>query len=123
MKQISVAVQVSEVAGSEPAVPKGGLRRGDVIVVSPRDGRASQRDLSTFAGGQLSALAVHDRDLGSGGLADRTGLPSFQRVRGNLGRGFRHAVGLDHGNAKQRFQLVKHVGRQRRRGRTDNSQG
>ena len=66
---------------------------------------------------------VHDRDLGTGGLADRTRLASFQRVRGNLGSGFRHAVGLDHRDAKQRFQSAEHVGRQRRRGRANEPQG
>ena len=95
---------------------------GDIIVISPRDGGASQRDLSTFAGWQPSALAVHDRDLGPGGLADRTRLASSQRVCSNLGGGFRHAVGLDHRDAEQGFQLAEHVGRQRRRGRTNDPQ-
>ena len=74
-----------------------------------RDRGSSQHDLSTFAGRQPSAFAVHDRDLGTGGLADRTGLASLPRICSDLGGGFRHAVGLDHGNAEQGFQPVEHV--------------
>ena len=40
-EEISVPVQVSEVAGSEPAVPKRGFCSGDIIVISPGDGGAA----------------------------------------------------------------------------------
>ena len=121
-EEISVAIQVSEVAGSKPAIPKCGFVGCGIVIVSPGDGRAPQRDLSPFAGWQPSAPFVHDRDLGTRGLADRTRLASFQRVRGDLGSGFRHAVGIDHRDTKQRFQSADHVGRQRRRGRADEPQ-
>jgi hypothetical protein len=49
-EQITVRVQVSEVAGSKPTVPKSGRRCGRIIVVSPRYGGAPQHDLSAFAG-------------------------------------------------------------------------
>ena len=55
-EEISVAIQVSEVAGSKPAVPKRGFVGRGIVVVSPGDGRAPQRDLSAFAGWQPSAL-------------------------------------------------------------------
>ena len=122
-EQISLGVEVSEVAGSEPAVPKRGLCSCGIVVVAPGDGGTPQRDFSAFAGWKPSTVVVHDRDLGPGGLPDRTRLASLQRVRGNLRGGFRHAVGLDHGNAEQGFQLAEHVDRQRRRGGTDESQG
>ena len=67
-----------------------------IVVIAPRDGGALQRNLSLFAGRQPSAVAVHDRNLGAGGLADRARLASFERVRGNLGGGLRHAIGIDY---------------------------
>src|SRR5882724_2305883 len=70
-EKISVAVQVSEVAGSEPTVAKGGLRCDDIVVVASRDGGAAQRNLAAFAGRKPPALAVHDCDFGPGRPADR----------------------------------------------------
>src|SRR5262249_41952439 len=40
-EEISVPVEVSQVAGSEPAVAKRGIGGGDIIVISPRDGGTS----------------------------------------------------------------------------------
>ena len=48
-----------------------------------------------------------------GGPADGTTPALPQRVRGNLGGRFRHAVSIDHWDAEQGFQPVEHVGRQR----------
>ena len=69
-KQISVLVQVSDVPGAKPAVPKCGFGSRDIIVIPPCDGRASQHDLSTLARGQSTALIVRDRNLGPGGFSD-----------------------------------------------------
>jgi hypothetical protein len=49
-EEISLSVEVPEVASSEPAVPKCGYGSGGIIVVTPGYSRTPQRDLSTFAG-------------------------------------------------------------------------
>src|SRR5262249_3903128 len=90
-EEISLCVQVPQVAGSEPAVPKSGLRSGGIIVIPPRYGGAPQRDLSTFAELQPSTLALQDRDprlrpspsrIGVSAPADWPTEPSFRRSKG-----------------------------------------
>ena len=55
-EEISVPVQISEVAGSEPAVPKRGFRSCRIIVIPLRDGGTPEHDFSTLAGCQAVGL-------------------------------------------------------------------
>src|ERR1700686_3194568 len=57
-EKISLLVQVAEVAGSKPAVPKSFPGRGGIIVVSPRDGGTAQRNLAPLARRKPSARGV-----------------------------------------------------------------
>src|SRR5262245_20113888 len=122
-EEIDIMVEISEVAGSEPAVPKRILCSCRIVVVAPGDSGTPERDFSTLAGAKLSAFSVHDRYLGPGGSADRTRLASCQRICSNLRRALGHAVGFDHGHPEPSFQLTEHVHRQGCRGRTNDAQG
>src|SRR5471030_1809520 len=79
-EEISFHVQVTNVAGSKPSVPKGGLGSGGIVVVPPRYGGTPQRDLSMFTGRKPPIFAVQDRNFGPRGLTDGSELSSAQRI-------------------------------------------
>ena len=113
-EEIAIGVEVTEIAGPEPAVAERCACRGLVLVVAAGDRGPLEHDLAALPGREHAALVIHDRDGGAGGLADRAGLAPFEGIGSDLACGFGHAIGLDDGNAEQAFQLVEDAGGQRR---------
>src|ERR1044071_920454 len=87
-KEITVAVQVPEVASPEPIVPKCEIGGSQIVVVTSCDCRSAQHDLSASSRRQLSSVLVEDRNLDTGRFPNPTGLAPPQRVGGALGCGF-----------------------------------
>ncbi|MHC2533441.1 hypothetical protein ACVJMY_003010 [Bradyrhizobium diazoefficiens] len=120
-EEIAVGIEIAEIAGPEPAVAEGGLRRRLVIIIATAHVRAAQHDLAVCAARKRAARLVHDRDLGPRGAADRSELAQLERVGRDLRGRLRHAVGFEHGDAERRLQSAKDRGRERGRGRADHA--
>ena len=121
-EEIAVGVEIAEIAGPEPAVAEGGLRRRVVIIVAAAHIGSAQHDLAVLAAGERAARLVHDCDLGARGAADRSDLAQLERVGRDLRGRLRHAVGFEHGNAERRLQPVQDRRRERGRGGADHAQ-
>lgn len=112
-EEVAVGVEIAEVAGPEPAVAEGGPCRRLVIIIAAAHVRPAQHDLAMLAARKRAARPVHDRDLGARSAADRSDLAQLERIGGDLRGCFRHAVGLEHGNAEHRLQPVQDRRRER----------
>ncbi|MHC2398896.1 hypothetical protein ACVMGC_003440 [Bradyrhizobium barranii subsp. barranii] len=112
-EEIAVGVEIAEVAGPKPAVAEGGPCRRLVIIIAAAHVRPAQHDLAMLAARKRAARPVHDRDLRARSTADRSDLAQLERIGGDLRGRFRHAVGLEHGNAEHRLQPVQDRGRER----------
>src|SRR5262245_8124373 len=121
-KKIPLRIQVTEITGPEPAIPKRRSIGCRVVFVPPREGRAAQGNFATFARCEPSTPAVQDRDLGPGRYADRAKFAPAYRVGGALLDGFRHAIGLDDRDAKCGFEPGKEIAREDRGRRTNEPQ-
>src|SRR5262249_16793212 len=110
------------ITGPEPAILKGRRVGCRIVLVTPGEGRTSQRHFATFARRQLTISAVHDRNLGSGRYANRAKFALVYRVSGDLRGGFRHAIGLYDRNAKRGLEPGEYICRQGSRRSTNQTQ-
>src|ERR1700686_4368394 len=114
--QITIGVEKSLIAGTEPSIYKG-MRIGvGIIFIAAKYIRSLNCNLAPLVGPQMIPIFVHDADPESRTNPHRTSLAVTRRqgIRRHLMGRFRHAIRFHERYAEYAFNLIDEFRRQRR---------